>query len=196
MRCLIVYSHPVETSYCAALCARASDSLRTAGHEVRLLDLYAEGFDPVLSRQERLDYHTPGDNERLVRAHLDAVQWAETLIFIYPTWWYGLPAMLKGWLDRVWIPYVTFTLPENNEPIRGLMDNIVRIVGISTAGASRLWLAFVGNPGRRTITRGVRALCHPRCRTLWLGHYNIDRSTARSREAFLNRVARELAGLK
>jgi NAD(P)H dehydrogenase (quinone) len=196
MRCLVVFSHPVATSYCAALCARAVDALRGAGHEVRLLDLYATGFDPVLSRQERLDYHCRGTNERLIRAHIDALKWAEALVFIYPTWWYGLPAMLKGWLDRVWIPHVTFTLPDNNEPIRGLMHNIVRIVGISTSGASRMWLSFVGNPGRRTITRGVRALCHPRCRTLWLAHYNIDRSTVKSREAFLDRVQRELASLK
>ncbi|MEO8132767.1 MAG: NAD(P)H-dependent oxidoreductase, partial [Betaproteobacteria bacterium] len=109
-----------------------------------------------------------------------------------PTWWYGLPAMLKGWLDRVWIPYVTFTLPAGNEPIRGLMHDIVRIVGISTSGSSRLWMAVVGNPGRRTLTRGVRALCHPRCRTLWLAHYNIDHSTERSRTAFLDRIEREL----
>ena len=196
MRWRVVYSHPVETSYCAALCMRAVDALRGAGHEVRLLDLYAEGFDPVLSRQERLDYHTKVVNELPVRAHLDAIKWAEALVFIYPTWWYGLPAMLKGWLDRVWIPYVTFTLPDNDEPIRGLMDNIVRIVGISTSGASRLWLAFVGNPGRRTITRGVRALCHPRCKTLWLAHYNIDRSNAKSRAAFLDRVGRELEQLR
>jgi len=196
MRCLIVFSHPVETSYCAALCARATDALRAAGHEVRLLDLYAEGFDPVLGRQERIDYHTPVVNERPIRTHLEAIKWAEALVFIYPTWWYGLPAMLKGWLDRVWIPYVTFTLPEHDEPIRGLMHNVVRIVGISTSGASRLWLAFVGNPGRRTITRGVRALCHPRCKTLWLAHYNIDRSTAHSREAFLERVGRELGKLR
>jgi NAD(P)H dehydrogenase (quinone) len=192
MRCLVVYAHPVESSYCAALRDRAIAALGKANHDVRLLDLYAEGFDPVLSRQERLDYHTPGINERLIRAHLDAIKWAEALVFIYPTWWYGLPAMLKGWLDRVWIPYVTFTLPKDDEPIEGLMDNIVRIVGISTSGASRLWLAMVGNPGRRTITRGLRALCHTRCRTLWLAHYNIDRSTAKSREAFLERVGREL----
>lgn len=196
MRCLVIYSHPLESSYCAALCTRALEALRAADHAVRVVDLYAEGFDPVLSRQERLDYHTPVVNERLVRAHLDSIKWAEALIFIYPTWWYGLPAILKGWLDRVWVPYVTFTLPAGNEPIRGLMDNIVRIVGISTSGASRLWLAFVGNPGRHTITRGVRALCNPRCRTLWLAHYNIDHSTAKSREAFLQRVARELSRLQ
>ena len=196
MRCLVVYSHPLETSYCAALCTRAIDALRGAGHEVRLRDLYADGFDPVLSRQERIDYHTRGANARLVSAHVDDLQWAEALVFVYPTWWYGLPAMLKGWLDRVWVPHVTFTLPENSEPIRGLMHNIVRIVGITTSGATWRWLTLVGNPGRRTITRGVRALCHPRCRTRWIAHYNIDRSSAKSRETFLERVGREMGNFK
>ena len=195
MRCLVVYTHPVAESYCAALCRQAVAALEAAGHEVRLLDLYAEGFDPVMRRQERIDYHTRGLNEEPVRVHLAHIAWAEALVFVYPTWWYGLPAMLKGWLDRVWIPHVTFTLPEDDQPIRGLMQNIVRIVGISTSGASRLWLAIIGNPGRRTITRGIRALCHPRCRTQWLAHYNIDRSTPASRAAFLERVGRELGRL-
>ncbi|MEO8135214.1 MAG: NAD(P)H-dependent oxidoreductase, partial [Betaproteobacteria bacterium] len=97
MRCLLVYSHPVERSYCAALRDRAVKALVAAGHEVRVLDLYAENFDPVMSRQERIDYHTPAVNEQPVASHLRLVKWAQALIFVYPTWWYGLPAMLKGW---------------------------------------------------------------------------------------------------
>lgn len=193
MRVLVVYSHPVETSLCAALRETAVESLTRRGHEVRVLDLYAEGFDPVLSRVERIDYHERGANERAIADHLAAIRWAQMLVFVYPTWWYGLPAMLKGWLDRVWVPHATFTLPRDDQPIRGLMKNITRIAAISTAGASRLWLAIVGNPGRRTLLTGVRAICHPRCRTLWLAHYNIDTSTSRSRSAFLERVGRELA---
>ena len=195
MRCVVVFAHPVAESYCAALRDAAVSALRGARHEVRIVDLYAEGFDPVLSRQERLDYHTEGVNEVNVRAHIELLRWAEALVFVYPTWWYGLPAILKGWLDRVWVPGVTFTLPAGGKPIRGLMDNIVRLVGISTSGSSRLWLALVGNPGRHTITRGVRALCHRRCRTTWLAHYAIDRSTAASRAAFLERVGQRLAQL-
>jgi len=194
MRCLVVYAHPVEDSYCAALRDRAMRSLSEAGHEVRLIDLYAEGFDPVLSRAERLAYHTPGDNERTVRRHIERIKWAEALVFVYPTWWYGLPAMLKGWFDRVWVPYVTFTLPPQG-PIRGLMDNIVRLVVVTTAGSPRLWLTLMGNPGRDTIMRGVRALCHRRCRRIWLAHYRIDHSTPESRKAFLDRVDARLRRL-
>lgn len=195
MRCLVIYAHPVETSYCAALCAKAVASLRAGGHEVRLLDLYAEGFEPVMSRAERIAYHTPGDNEKPVTAHLEHIKWAQALVFVYPTWWYGLPAMLKGWLDRVWIPHVTFTLPTDGSAIRGLMHHIERIVVVTSSGSSWLWLKLMGNPGRVTILRGIRALCGRRCRTVFLAHYKIDRSTPESRAAFLDRVGEKLKGI-
>ncbi len=195
MRCLVVYAHPVETSYCAALCARAVESLRAGGHDVRLLDLYAEGFEPAMSRDERIAYHTPGENEKPIAAHLAHIKWAQVLVFVYPTWWYGLPAMLKGWLDRVWIPYVTFTLPADGSAIRGLMHHIERIVVVTSSGSSWLWLKLVGDPGRVTILRGIRALCGWHCRTMFLAHYNIDRSTPESRAAFLDRVGERLKGI-
>lgn len=194
MRCLVVYAHPVEESYCAALRDRAVAALKEAGHEVRLVDLYAEGFEARLSREERLGYHTPGLNEQPVARHIDHIRWAEAMIFVYPTWWYGLPAILKGWFDRVWVPCVTFTLPKSG-PIRGLMGHVVRLAIVTTAGSPRLWLALMGNPGRHTIMRGVRAICHRRCRRIWLAHYAIDRSTPESRAAFLARVGERLKRL-
>jgi NAD(P)H dehydrogenase (quinone) len=66
MRVLVLFAHPVETSFVAALHRAAVDSLRQAGHEVDDCDLYAEGFDPVLSRQERIDYHDLDINRRRV----------------------------------------------------------------------------------------------------------------------------------
>ena len=72
-----------------------------------------------LSRQERLDDHAPDRNTRNVADHVAAIRWAEALVFVYPTWWYGLPAILKGWLDRVWVPEVAFTLPGTSRPIAG-----------------------------------------------------------------------------
>jgi len=192
MRHLVVYAHPVQESYCAALRDRVVASLKAAGHEVRLVDLYAEGFEPTLSRDERLAYHTPEDNERAVKAHLVHIKWAEAVVFVYPTWWYGLPAMLKGWFDRVWVPYVTFTLPERG-PIRGLMDNIRHLVIVTTAGSPWWLLMLMGNPGRATIMRGVRAVCNRRCRKTWLAHYKMDRSTPASRAAFLARVGERLS---
>jgi len=191
VRALVVYCHPVPESFTAAVRDAALAGLAAGGHEVRLLDLYAEGFDPVMGAGERRGYHTPGDNERPVAERLEEILWAEALVFVYPTWWYGLPAMLKGWLDRVWVPYVTFTLPETGA-IEGCMKNIRRLVVITSCGSPWIWITLMGDPGRRTILRGIRAICHPRCRRLWLTHYRIDHSTAATRKAFLERVERRL----
>ena len=195
MRVLVVYAHPSAESFAAALRDTAIAALDGAGHEVRLADLYAEGFDPVMSAGERRSYHDEGRNEEPVAGELARLRWAEALVFVYPTWWYGLPAILKGWLDRVLVPHATFALPEPGKPIRPRLTNIRRLVVLSSCGAPWWWMMLVGAPGRRTLTRGVRAICHPACRTRWLAHYRMDSSTDRSRRAFLARVERRLARL-
>ena len=106
------------------------------------------GFDPVMSAEDRLDYHTPGKNEAPVAEHLDHLRWAEGLVFVYPTWWYSMPAMLKGWIDRVWVPHATFELPKGLAPIKGRLHNI-RLVG----GILDLRLALVVGPVRDRRSR-------------------------------------------
>lgn len=192
MRILVIYAHPVETSFCAGVYRQVTEKLSERGHDVRKIDLYAEDFDPVLSQKERLDYEVDGDHRQAILAHVGLIKWAEGLVFVYPTWWYGLPAILKGWLDRIWLPGVTFELPEEKGPIKPLMQHIRLLAGISTYGANWWWTRWVGDPGRRTLMRGIRALCAPKCQTFWLAHYEMDRSTDATRASFLQKVARRL----
>ena len=195
MRILLVYCHPCPESFNAAVRDRAIAALTQAGHEVDLLDLYAEGFDPVLSAQARRDYHTPGVNEADVADHLSRLRAADGLLFVYPTWWYGPPAMLKGWLDRVWVPHATFKMPEKGKPIARVMTNI-RIVGaISTLGSPPWWWWIMGMPGRRMLLTGLSVLCAKGCRTFWLGLHQMDSADDSRREAFLARVETRLARL-
>ena len=197
MRLLVVYCHPCPDSFCAAMRDSAMAGIRNAGHEARLIDLYAEGFDPVMSEQERRDYHEPGRNEALVGSHLDALRWCEGLIFVYPTWWYGPPAMLKGWLDRVWIPHATFRMPEPGRPIGRILTNIRLIMAISTLGSPKWWWRFVmGEPGRRMLLRGLGALVAPRVRTRWLALHRMDSVTGPQREAFLEKISGEMRRLR
>jgi NAD(P)H dehydrogenase (quinone) len=188
MRVLVVYCHPCEESFNRAIRDLAMQTLIGAGHDVRLLDLYAIGFDPAMSAEERRDYHTESVNENRVAEHLALVRWAESLVFVYPTWWFGLPAMLKGWCDRVLVPHATFVMPTASRPIAPLLTNIRRLTVVTTCGASWLVSKFVGEPGRRTLLRGVRSLCHPACGTRYLAHYKMDTSTETSRARFLARV--------
>jgi putative NADPH-quinone reductase len=193
MRCLVVYCHPVPESFCAALRDAAVETLKVRGWEVRLLDLYAERFDPVLSTDERRSYHEHAPADPALAPHIESLKWAEAILFVYPTWWYGLPAMLKGWLDRVWATDVVFRLPPDGGRIVSLIPHVKKIGVVTTCGAPWLWSWLIGQPGRKTILRGMRALCAPRSRSLYLAHYDMDRSTPASRAAYLAQVRAKLA---
>lgn len=188
MRCLVVYCHPCPESFTAAVRDRVLSSLGAGGHEVRLRDLYAEGFDPVMSADERRGYHDAGSNELPVADHLADLRWCEALVFVYPTWWYGPPAMLKGWLDRVWIPHATFAMPEKGKPIGAVLTNIRLIAAVSTLGSPKWWWLFMGEPGRRILLRGLRPLVSRRCRTLWLALHRMDSAPEAERARHLARV--------
>ena len=189
MRALVVYCHPRSESFTAAVRDLVLDKLDAAGADVRLVDLYARDFDPVLSADELDRYENCDANTRGIERDVADLRWCDTLIFIYPTWWYGLPAMLKGWLDRVLVPGVAFLMPDReNATIRPGLQHITRLGVFTTCGAS-FWLTrFVGAPGRRTILRGVGLLCAKRCRTAFAAHYLMDSSSDESRARHLARV--------
>lgn len=195
MRALVVHAHPVAESFNRALNRHVCNTLEASGHEVRNLDLYAEQFAPVMSEAERRGYHDEGANIEPVREQLEHLAWCNGLIFVYPTWWYSQPAILKGWLDRVLVPHVTFEMPVGNQPIRPLMQHIGCLGAVSTYGAPWLWTRWVGDPGRRILMRGMRALVHPRAKTFWAAHYNMDSSTPESRRAFMAEVEKKLRAL-
>lgn len=198
MRVLMVYCHPLEDSYNAALRDRALQALRAGGHEVELVDLYREGFDPVLSADERRTYLTDTTvNIDGVQRHVELLRWAEGLLFVYPTWWYGPPAMLKGWFERTWLPGVAFTVPKKKGDKQGPGMQHIRWLGcVTSSGSPWWWLKVLSDPGRRLFTRGLRALLAPRCKVTWLQLYSMNNTTDRDRAAFLDRVGRTLAAIR
>ncbi len=193
MQALVVFCHPCKQSFNAAVRDLVLQKLQSAGAEIRLHDLYADGFTPVLSWGEWTGYLAAPDNRRSVEREVADVQWCDTLIFVYPTWWYGLPALLKGWLDRVLLPEVAFLMPdETSRTIRPGLHNIKRLGVFTTCGASWWLTQVVGAPGKRTLTRGVGFLCAPRKRTAFAAHYLMDSSTPESRARHLTSVARQM----
>ncbi|MBW4710093.1 NAD(P)H-dependent oxidoreductase [Roseobacter sp. YSTF-M11] len=193
MRALVIYCHPKETSFTAAVRDRVLDKLTSAGAEVRVRDLYQGAFDPVMTPQEFDGYATAPANRLPVAGDVRDVLWCNTMIFVYPTWWYGMPAMLKGWLDRVLLPEVAFLLPDaHSAAIRAGLTHVTALGVFTTCGASWGMTQLIGAPGKRTLLRGVRAICARNCKTVYAAHYRMDRSTEASRQAHLERVARKM----
>jgi NAD(P)H dehydrogenase (quinone) len=194
MRLLFVHANPVAESLGTALCAAAVDAARAQGHEVRLIDLCAQAFDPVMSPGERRGYDQDVPVPADLDSHVAALRWAQGLIFVYPTWWYAQPAILKGWIDRVWRPGIAFTLHDTGQRLRPALDNI-RLIGVITTFGSPwwFWTFLIGAPGRKIILRGLRYCTHRRTRTFWLGLHEIDAQTKASRSRFIARVRARIA---
>jgi NAD(P)H dehydrogenase (quinone) len=194
MRVLVVHCHPNPDSFVSAACARVLAGLEHAGHQVRVDDLYAQGFEPCVTADDRSRHLEPGVHPT-IEPYADNLRWCEALVLVYPTWWSGQPAMLKGWIDRVWACGIAWNLPEGANRLRPLLRNVRRIVVVTTHGSSKLMNSLEGEAGKRTVNRGLRVLCHPRCRTSWWAFYGTDTSTAEQRARFLDRVERRAVRL-
>jgi NAD(P)H dehydrogenase (quinone) len=195
MRTLIIYCHPCADSFNAGLLTAAQHGLRAAGHEIKTIDLYADQFDPVFTAQEKRDYLP--NTQAIIQAvapQVEMIRWAESLVFIFPMWFYGPPAMLKGWFERVWLPGVAFKVPDKPGGKAGPgMQHIMRLSVITSSGSPWWWLRLIRDPCRSFFTRGLRALFHPRCKTTYLQLHGMNTSTLAQREAFIEKVKTTLS---
>ncbi|MCB1488604.1 MAG: NAD(P)H-dependent oxidoreductase [Bauldia sp.] len=187
MRVLVVFAHPVETSFNAATHEEVLKGLKQAGHSVDDCDLYGEGFNPVLSREERLNYHDEAICRNPVQSYVDRLLAADALVLVHPVWNFGYPAILKGFFDRVFLPGVSFKLVDGK--VRPSLHNIRKLGAVVTYGGSRWRAMLVGDPPRKVVKRAVRAVIHPTARTVYLPLYDMNRNTAATREAFLEKVS-------
>jgi NAD(P)H dehydrogenase (quinone) len=198
LKTLLVYCHPEPTSFSAALYAAAQQTLRAQGHDLRCFDLYAENFQPILTLEERAAYLTaPSLIEQRVQAHVDALKWCEHIVFVFPIWFYGPPAMLKGWLERVWLPGVAFLPP----PTKGAtavpgLRHITHLTVITHGGAPWWWLKVIGDPARKLFTKGLRAIMAKRCKSTWLQLHNMNNVSRADCEAFIAKVTNRLKAIK
>ena len=115
---------------------------------------------------------------------------AEMLVFVYPTRWFGLPAQLKGWLDRVLVPSVAFDLDPTSHRVKGKLGHIRHLVAITTHDSTWPRVKVHGDAGRRTLLWTLRLVCGQRCRSTWLALYDVDRATDHRRRAFVADIER------
>ena len=195
MLAVVVVVHPVATSFTHATGDAAVRGLRAAGHQVTVFDLYALGFQPAMTGAERHAYHSDDPVvDPLVADFVAVVRVADTLVFVYPTWWSGLPAMLKGWLEKTMVPGVAFVFDAKGK-VRPGLQNVRTIVGITSYGSPLAYVRLVNDNGRRILLRALRLNTGWRTRRRWLPFYAADSATQARRDEFLASIERQMRTL-
>jgi putative NADPH-quinone reductase len=194
MQVLYLYCHPLAESFHGAIRGRALAGLATAGPDVDLLDLYAEKFDPVLSEEGRRHYHDIPRNQAGLEGYIARLRRADVLVVQFPIWCFGMPAMLKGFFDRLIIPGVAFDL---SDPARArpLLRNFKHIIGIVTYGRPRWTAMAMGDPPRRIVKRYLRWFADAHARVDYHALYHMNVASEARRAAFLNRIEAAMARL-
>lgn len=157
MRILIVYAHPNPASFCHAILRTVESVLDECGHEVRVKDLYAEGFNPVLSAAE-LGALNDGRVPEAIDHEQSLLRWADGLVLVYPLWWFDRPAILKGWFDRVLTN--GFAFEYTAEGARGLLPQRKALVIVTVGGSQKDYRAMDAEDLIiRPVTDGTLGFC-------------------------------------
>eukprot|EP01041_Mallomonas_annulata_P009955 gene9955-20699_t len=208
---LLIHAHPVPESYSTCISKAVESGLQKAGHEVRVRRLYCHGdpkecyngktFEPVLTCEERRNYHDHdkinlrrnnpinADNNLIAADVQEAaadLRWCDSIIFVYPTWWFNMPAILKGYFDRVLLQGIGFEL--DHKGLHPALTNIKKIGVVSTYGSPWYLVAYAGDNGRQFISRGLRSCFAPTCQLTWYSLYDADSATYEERRKFLENI--------
>lgn len=193
MNCLLVVAHPLPDSLCHHAARVAHETLLAGGHGVTVTDLYAEEFSPALTTAERRTYYQGPYDGTAVAEHIARLKAAEGLVLVFPTWWFGLPAMLKGWFDRVWAPGVAYDHAADLGSIRPRLHRLRRTLAVTSLGAP--WWAdrlVMGRPVRRQLKTALLGTCAPACRLEMLSLYRAEAASPARVDTFVGQVRRTL----
>lgn len=184
-RILLIVGHPDPESYCAALAARYAAGAERSGADVRVLELGRLAFDPVL----KFGYRRRMEWEDDLAGAQEAIRWAEHLVFVYPNWWGTMPALLKGFIDRVFLPGFAFRYRERGK----LWDKLLKgrsarlIVTMDTPPLINRWM--YGHAGHKVMKRNILQFCGIRpVRVTEIGP--VRGSTEQKRSAWLDKAER------
>ncbi|MBV7297082.1 NAD(P)H-dependent oxidoreductase [Enterovibrio paralichthyis] len=189
MKCLVVLSHPLKESLCSHLCQQTIEHLEGKGYDITLLDLYEESFDPVLSAQERQSYYADNFDRSQLNKELEQLVEAESLVLVFPTWWFSFPAMLKGWIDRVWAPGYAYDHDAALGAIKPRLHRLKEVKVVTTLG-SPWWVdnLVMRKPVKRVLKTAILGACAKDCRVTFLSLYNAEKASTEKVDKFVRKI--------
>ena len=189
MKCLVVITHPLRNSLCEFLGEHVITQLKAQGHEIVVENLYASGFNPVLSESERASYYSESYDASGVEEEVLRLTEAEAIVLVYPTWWFSFPAMPKGWFDRVWGPGIAYDHAVDLGQIRPRLKNLRKVLVVTSLGAP-WWVdrLVMWQPVKRVVKFALLGACARGVRLSYLSLYRSENVQEAKVKRFLRRI--------
>ena len=162
MKTLIIYYHPHEGSFCSAIRDAVQSGLETGSHTFKLINLEADKFDPVMHEKDlkafvqggRNDLKGIGDIDPLVLNYVEKMRWAERIVMIFPIWWMTMPAMTKGFIDKVIFPGMVYRM-EGGKLI-SMLSRLKQVIIITTMNTpTAIYETNFGNSLEGSLIKGT-----------------------------------------
>ncbi len=193
MNCLVVLAHPLTNSLCGYLSKRIISLLKSKGYNVTVKDLYKDKFDPNLSIQERQSYYEAEFDQSQLTSDITQLKETNTLVLIFPTWWFGFPAILKGWFDRVWAPGYAYNHASDLGAITPCLDNLKEVKVITTLG-SPWWVDYfiLWRPVNRILKVALLGACTKHCNFKMFSLYKSENVSQKRLAKFIKKIEAKL----
>lgn len=190
----IVYAHPWDGSYNHAIMTSITENLETKKEPFQVIDLYKDGFNPVFTAEELKHFHKGETPYLLVKDYQEKLKQSTELVFIFPVWWWDLPAILKGFIDKVMLSGFAFIEDQNTGTLKGLLTNIKKTTVISTSTTDKKYIeSEAGNAIQSVfINRTLADVGLKNESTKWIHFSRVNLTTDEKRKQFLKEISQNI----
>ncbi len=179
---LVIDGHPNKDSLCFSLAEAYIEGAKAVGYEVKKLRIMDLNFDPIL----RYGYQKRMDLEPDLLSALELLKWADHLVWVHPVWWSALPALVKGFLDRLFLPSLTYNTIPNSYRMEGLLKNKTAHIIATLDQPGWFYRLYFGAPSEKQLKSSLK-LCG--IKTKKVSYFGIVKtSTDEQRKAWIEKV--------
>lgn len=207
MNVLIIFDHPYgalaseniphQRSYSAALLTSVMRGLTTKGHTIDLIDLHADGFDPVMSREELAAWRQKKTTDPLVANYQQRLMAADHIVFLFPIWWEAMPALTKGFLDKVFAKGIVYEEIKPGRPFKCLLTNLQGVSLLTVMNTPDFFYRWIfGNPITKILFRGTFRKMGIRKNLHWYNYAGMSDRSLEERVKHLNKTEQRFARLE
>ncbi|MBB3840041.1 putative NADPH-quinone reductase [Runella defluvii] len=196
MKVVIVFNHPYDGSFCNAILQAALKGLQRASHEIDLIHLDKDNFNPIMTSADLKAFRDKKPVDPKVIEYKERLEKADHLVFIFPIWWELMPALMKGFVDKVIFPGVMYDYTNaGNTLMQPLMPNIKSVTMITTMNTPKwLYWSLFGNAIKKAMMLGTFWKMGYKNRK-WISFNQVKMVTQEKRQQWLSQIEHKFSSL-